>query len=387
MKIRDIIICFVIGLTILTCGKKMPLPSVEVSIESFGANDTSYIHVTPVWDDGAIGYSQLQPMTPVDLAIGEDGYIFIADSANNRIATLSQSGFVVTLGNMDKIEPVQSPSGIDIDVKLNLLIVNGTNVVYAWNQYLNYEDVDSVMLVFPDSSYIMSGVQADIDSVRGITPFYIDEDEDAQFHDVAFGPKDDNTVFLTDKGKNRIVQLKIVMNGAAKLSNGYYGFTYMGMYDGDVATYGSGAGTVDNPRGIIADDDGNIYFVQLGGNFYFQKLKKQNMRYVSEYTLYDDPIMDLNRFGGPHNIALDGNDNIFVLDTAVGEVYKFFNKGTKAGTEANLGKIGLVEAMFVGAQGIVVSESGLVYIADTKNNRIVRYQFSVSESDIPVIEP
>ena len=73
------------------CGDKMLLPSVQSSIESFGANDTSYIHLNPDWDAATTGYTSANPMTPVDIAIGDDDYIFIADSANNQIITLLKS--------------------------------------------------------------------------------------------------------------------------------------------------------------------------------------------------------------------------------------------------------------------------------------------------------
>ena len=73
------------------CGEKMPLPSVISSPESFGANDTSYIHLDPDWTASSMGYFAESRMKPVDIAIGDDGYIFIADEDNDRVITVSQS--------------------------------------------------------------------------------------------------------------------------------------------------------------------------------------------------------------------------------------------------------------------------------------------------------
>jgi len=287
------------------CGKKMPLPTVVSSPESFGANDTSYTHLNLTWDAATIGYHPANPMAPVDIAIGEDGYLFVADSANNRIITISQSGNLVTHQNLDSIEPITTPLGVDIDSKLNLLIVNGTNTVYVWNQYLNNFGVDSILTGINDEQkLIFSSDAAKIDSVLAINPFYIDENETSKFQGIAFGPSADSTIFITDKGNNRIVELKIKFSGAVKLKNRRIHPTFYGIYEKDIATYGSGAGTVDNPRGITVDENGNIYFTQLGGNFFVQKLKKQGLDYISQYTLYEDPIMDLNRFLGPYDISL-----------------------------------------------------------------------------------
>ncbi len=390
MKI-ELIFAILIGvqfILIIGCGNKMPLPQVESSPESFGANDTSYIHLNLVWDAATIGYNPTNPMTPADITIGEDGYIFVADSANDRVISISAAGNLATHQNLDKIAPIIAPIGVDIDTKLNLLIVNGTNTIYVWNQYLNNIGVDSVLTgITANNRLIFSANPAKIDSVMGIHQFYQDEDEGASFQGVAFGPSNDSTVFVTDKGNNRIVQLKIIFGGAVKLKNKQIHSTFKGVFDKAIATYGSGAGTVDNPKGITVDDDGNVYFTQLGGNFFVQKLQPQGSHYSSYYTLYEDPIMDLNQFAGPHDITLGNNDAIFVLDTANGKVVKFFNKGSRAAQKANLGKKGLVEAIFNRPLGIAISDDEIVYIADTGNHRIDRYQFSVSEEDLPVEQP
>lgn len=389
MKIHTLIILsFIVILGMTTgCGRKMPLPAVESNPESFGANDTSYTHINPIWTASVLGYNAPNPMAPMDLVIGADGYIFMADSANNRVVTLSPSGFVVTIQNLNKIAPVHAPTGLAIDAKLNLLMVNGSDTIFVWNQYINNIGVDSVIEEIVDNHYIFSANQARIDSLTGIHPFYIDGNPDTHFQGVAFGPSEDNVVFVTDNGNNRIIQLDIGYTGGVKLKNGFIHPTFGSAYAGDIVNYGSGAGTVDNPQQITTDENGNIYFTQFGGNFLVQKLEKGSDTYFSSYTLYEDPIMDLNRFQMPYDLALGGNDAIFVMDTGSGQVYKFFNKGTRAGQLAPLGKKGLVEAVFERALSVAVSDDEMVYVADTRNHQIRRFQFSVSEDDLPVEQP
>jgi len=383
-----IIILFLCLIGISTCGRKMPLPVVQPTPESFGANDTSYIHLTPIWNNSQLGYQGTRPMAPVDIAIGEDGYLFVADSANDQIVVLSPAGEVVQFQRLNQIKPIRQPRAVDIDSKLNLVIVNGTDKIYVWNQYLNNIGVDSILTeITPDQHLIFEYNAEKIDSILGIHLLYRDTNENASFQGVALGPADDNTLFVTDKTENRILKLILHFTGAVKLKNGRVHPTFGATYQTDIATYGSGAGTVDDPRGITVDDDGNIYFIQHGGNFLVQKLKKQGEKYFSEFTLYEDAIMDLNRFRAPGDIALGKNDAIFVLDSGSGQVFKFFNKGARAGELANLGKKGLVEAVFNNPTGLAVSADEIVYVAETGKNQIRRYKFSVSEEDLPVEQP
>ncbi len=367
----------------------MPLPPLQYTPETFGANDTSYVHLTPDWSAASTGYEGNLPLVPVDMTIGIDGYIFVADSANDRILVLNQAGNVVREHNLDRIFPISAPSGIDIDAKLNLLIVNNTNKIYVWNQYLNIVGVDSVLLFsneFPNGYYAANTVK--IDSLSGIHLFYEDEDETAQFNSIAFGPKGDNLVYATDKANNRIVELGLETSGAVKLKNGYPHRIFSGAYRQNIAEEGSGAGTVDSPVSITCDADGSVYFTQLGGNFLVQKLNKQGNSFSPAFTLYEDEIMDLERFTGPTDIALDADNDIFVIDAAdSGRVSKFFNHGIFAGEQADLGNEGLSFVRFVQARSIVVSDDGVVYIANIFEHRIERYRYTISSDDLPEEKP
>lgn len=367
------------------CGEKMPLPVVESNPNAFGANDTSYIHINPDWNTTSLSYSGGSfTFTPVDIAIGTDDYIYVADQTNDRIAVIAKSGDIVSDQNLNEIEFLDNPVAIDIDKKLNLLITNGSHEIFCWNQYINNIGVDSVMVgISEDSTFIFSGEESTIDSIMGIYTFYADKKISSSFQGIAFGPAANNEVFVTDNGNNRIAKLRLVITGMVLLKNHFFHPIFTAVHEREIATYGSGAGTVDDPRSITCDEEGNIYFTQMGGNFKVQKLVRQNDNYLSAYTLYEDPIMDLNRFGAPYDIAIGSNDDIFVLDADSGRVYKFYNKGTRAGQEANLGNEGLVNEFFYHAMGLAVSSDEIVYIADTEQHMIKRYQFSVSEEDLP----
>jgi len=407
-------------------GEKRPLPAVNSPTGSFGANDTSYIRLSPDWNVATIGYSFSQP---TDIVIGSDGYIFVADEGNDKIVVMDKSGVMQNHSHLDQITNIESPIGIDIDSKQNLFIVNGTNTIYCWNQYLNYADIDSVVIQYvlrdtvtgehfsytysetenamTDSTrhlvfekFIFSAGQTLIDSLQNVSVFYQDSKADAQFMGVAAGPFGKSTLYVTDMQRNRIVKLDVVRSGMVLLKNRWMIFTYSGRYNEIVASYGSGAGTVDAPQSITADDEGNIYFTQTGGNFLVQKLSYKD--YNPVFNLNENPIMNLSDpplFVSPADIAVDRQSNIYVVerepyliiktnpDSSVDSTYSFFHKFTPDGNIVDLGIKGIITAEFQHPQGIAVDDEDIIYIVNTEKNQIERFKLSISDEDLPPTEP
>ncbi|UCE06720.1 MAG: NHL repeat-containing protein [bacterium] len=419
---KYLIICF-IGLLIINCTDfttKHPLPTAISSYKSFGANDTTYIRLSPDWDAATVGYSFSQPM---DIVIGRDGYIFVADHGNDKVVVLNKSGYIQT--NYNNITDIEGLLGIDIDSKLNLFIVNGTNRIYYWNQYLNYAQIDSVIIqyVLRDTvtdeqfiytfsellqaeddtthhlileDYILSGEQALVDSLMNVSIFYEDPSEEAQYMGVAVGPYGKGYIYVTDAGRNRILKIDIVPNNIVLLKNGWLGYTYIGEYNRVVASHGSGAGTVDSPHAITTDEQGDIYFTQTGGNFLVQKLSYKDFNSV--FTLNEHPIMDLKDpplFVYPSDVAVDKESFIYVVekkpytliktnpDSSVDTTFCYVHKFTPDGRIVDLGNKGIATAVFQNPQGIAVDDEDIIYIANTELNQIERFKLSISDEDLP----
>ena len=340
--------------------------------------------------------------------MGPDGYLFIADEGNDRIVVLSRSGEQKVENGLNTLS-FSHPRGVSVDSKLNVLVVNGSDTLYAWNQYLNHIDIDSVSNRFlgrlpggetlqPFTLDTLAEIQAMgeplpqvvrilfekndqlASTARQKYPLFIADETNATFNGVSAGPFASGQIFLTESELDKIIQLVVVPDLIVKSVTGEIVFHYRAVYLSDVATRGSGAGTVDDPWSITSDDAGFIYFTQFGGNFLVQKLSVSDGQ--SPFVLYQHELMDLERFLKPFDIALDEAGSIFVLDTERGTVSKFANSGINAGNAVSLGQKGLATASFEDARGILVNEN-IVYVVETGQNRIRRFQYSISDSDLP----
>ena len=75
--------------------------------------------------------------------------IFIADSSNHSIFVLDQNGEkpdkFSTLKNLrNENGSFIAPIDVDIDEKMNIFFIDGTEKVYVWNQYWNHIGIEKV---------------------------------------------------------------------------------------------------------------------------------------------------------------------------------------------------------------------------------------------------
>ena len=105
---------------------------------NFGAGDTSFLQLNPVWNS-AHGLSQ-----PVEISIAQDGRVYVADAGVNSILVFDQNGnsptgFDALKGLVDSETNGITPIDVDIDKKMNVFFIDGSQRVFLWNQ--NWNDV------------------------------------------------------------------------------------------------------------------------------------------------------------------------------------------------------------------------------------------------------
>ena len=378
MKLR--ILYLSLALLILGCIEKMTLPTAINTNTEFSAGDTTYLIVNPVWDE-TYGF-----VAPIEISIAPDGHIFIADSAANCIFVLDQSGNVLSgyddLKDLDIIDDtVVSPIDVDVDQKMNVYFIDGSNRIYRWNNYWNNVGVesfaagavfsntetgDTTRLDYQDPQWfellnhpewIMTSIewsneQTMIDSILGPHVFFEGswarntfadlyyESENNSFSGIAATLDSDNYIYAQDYHHNRIIKILLERSQYIQLSNGELVWVHSGTFGQTVIAEGTGAGTVNLPLGIDVDYAGNLYYSQ-GGEFF--AVHKVRPVVTGPYTVYQsvfqvgiNEIMDLFRFGSPADVAVDLNQNIYVANTEGQEIQVFNSNGQlfkKAGVE------------------------------------------------------
>ena len=380
----------IISFFIWGCLEKMPLPSdINVNTE-FVAGDTTYLLVNPIWDD-TYGF-----ITPIEISIAPDGHVFVADSAAKSIFVLDQSGNMLngysSLMNMNDIaDTIIYPIDIDIDQKMNVFFIDGSNRIYRWNQYWNKIGIESYasfatflnpstgdtirrsnnaiqwfeLINHPD--YIMievewSNNQSIIDSIllphvffegswsRNLFADLYYESDKNLFSGISTTLGNDNFMFAQDHYHNRIIKILMERSQYIKLVNGEKIWVHSGTFEQTVVSEGTGAGTVNAPLGIDIDYAGNLYYSQGGEFFSIHKVKPV---VTGAYTVYQsafqegtNEIMDLFRFTSPADVAVDLNQNIYVANTEDQEIQVFDYNG-KFFRKAGVDEITIDTTMYV----------------------------------------
>lgn len=133
-----------------------------------------------------------------------------------------------------------------------------------------------------------------------------------------------------------------------------------------------GEGIINNPIDVAVDKDGNIYVLERG----FLAVHKVVMlnwegTFVAEWDGPDTKITE------PHGLAVDQNKNIYIADSKNHRIirFKFETDGTVNEEQVKIWKTKEGgENLFSWPYGIAVDDSGYIYVGDSDNHRIVVFK-------------
>ncbi|OQY29813.1 MAG: hypothetical protein B6244_02305 [Candidatus Cloacimonetes bacterium 4572_55] len=365
------IVFFVIGLIIFGCGTKTDMPTDYGSGQGNlgGAGDTTYIRLTS-WS--AEQGSDYQFDHPQDIIYGWDESIYVADTGNNRILRYSKTGYFFADEIIDIPSDIgfSNPTAISQDVLMFLYAVNGTNKIFAYLPFSNYQET------FRDTFVVFEGPP------------------DARYMGIASDGTSQHDLYLTDSGRDELVKMRLFSHDLQEV---YVPVDVEGAYVDSVVKviweHGTGVTGMDDPRQITVDSDMRIYFVQTcpdpNAVFYVQSMfwDTELLEYRSELYLQFGTIANNNLFLEPNDIAVRGQGSVkyvYVADTGhdLIRVYKFKNNALEF-QKPLLNEDG--GALFDQPMGIAVApfddeKEYVIYIADTNNNRIERYWLSVPKN-------
>ena len=193
-------------------------------------------------------------------------------------------------------------------------------------------------------------------------------------------------LFVADSANNRVlVYASPYLSGqAATAVFGQPGFTTTDANHGGLVT----AATLSNPQGVAVDSLGNLYVADTGNNrvleydaplltldFTADRIFGQSSAYTSITGLTS---YNLN---APRGVAVDLSGNLYVADTANNRVLRFDQPLTGDATaDAVVGQVDFISnAAAAGSQSLdgpaalALDENAALYIADTNNHRVLIY--------------
>ena len=334
-----------------SCADKFELPTDTGGLGNI-AGDTVYIQINPPWQ----GFNK-----PQAVYIGNEPFVYVADTDNNRIVMMNLAGTV--LGTREIKKPIE----IAQDYQLNLIVCaefdtlgQTFSAVYKIDLVSASHNIENAPItrLLPRPN-----VASDLNTLikyTGVAVFY-----DNSFYVARSGPN--NSSIFNPDNSILIFQKKTLNNGSKK-------DTLIGRLPALEPT-GTGILSTNNISSLTTFKRRNIDFIMtLTGNTSF-KAQWLYYNYASETPGYEsrlspnsNKMMLPNKFIRPEGVTVDNFGNIYIADAAKDSIYKFNSFGDELQSfgGANIFKEPYSVAFF----------DKTLYVADRGNNRILRFILS-----------
>lgn len=349
------ILLFVFAVIAFSCTDKFKAPDNSVDPNNQKISDTSYVQQFPVWT----GFNK-----PQDIIVGKETFLYVADTENDRIVMMNVAGHI--LGT----KAIKHPVALDQDYRLNLFVcaqfdttIGGVSqtfsAVYKIDLFSAGHNLENakVTRILPKTSFDFLRTDREY---TGVSVFF------------------DNSYFVSRRGPSNTSKIDpdnvILTFKQLKTSNGIYKDTLTGRVP-LLEPLGTGLMSA-NRISSLTSFKGNKYdiIVTLIGDNSF---KSQWLRYVSniDFTGYENTLapfytqfMKVNKFAKPEDAALDNYNNIYIADAEKDSIFKFNSFGDELESFGG-------SKIFNSPHAVAFYDKTL-YVADTENNRILRFILS-----------
>ncbi len=330
-----------LGLLAVSCVDQMDFPTeLAEPTEPIETTDTTYVPLTPIRNSAA----GLEFNHPHGVTFGYDRSVYICDTENDRVVRLSVTGeFLAEY-------PVTHPVQLTQDRQLNLICVDGVGTAYrrehfgdgTFEQVIYRDSISEFIEIqrFEDDSVVF-------DTVEIVKPSGI--------LGVAASPFPDRWYYLPDTTRDVIALLNVEDRGIAP----------------DIFVAMGRAKSID-PIGLVAypvsEDEYHLAFTQWSRYDPFRIVESNTF---AEVVLDTADIYQLLP-AGHKQVARDPQGNFYVVSDLTNRVYRFTKNGALF---LDFGGRGTAPGRFNSPRGIAWGE-GVLYVADTQNNRIMRFVLS-----------
>lgn len=212
--------------------------------------------------------------------------------------------------------------------------------------------------------------------------------------DVAIDPAS-GKVFVSDADNNRVLRF----SSAAAMTNGSPAEAVLGQPDFNTVTAGTSATKMDIPDGLAIGPDGSLWVADAFNN---RVLRFDNAATIASGSGADGVLgqsdfitfasgLSATRMDGPAGITVSANGTLWVADTFNNRVLRFDNAASKADGAAADGVLGqpnfVTELAAADRDGlsrpmdVAVSASGVLFVADRLNHRVLRFDNAAGKAN------
>ena len=267
---------------------------------------------------------------PRNMAVTEDGRIFVADSGNARIQVFDADGAPITSWGSFGTEPGQFNEPWDLAVDDQFVYVADT-----WNHRIQKFTHDGELV----GVFGASGSPADAPETEGLGLF--------------FGPRDvmlygNDQLLVTDTGNHRIQVLD-----------------RNGNFITQVGSQGGSLGQMFEPVGLVEGNNGDVFLVDTWNG--------RIQQFTNDLFAYGEWQVDAwsgNSINNKPYAATDRDGRIYVTDPEGYRVLIFSAQGEYL---ARFGTFGTDSNSFGLPNGIFIDSEDYIYIADSANNRLLKF--------------
>lgn len=357
----EIILLFILIVFFTSCAEKFDLTGIDTGDGNVNiGGDTLYIQINPVWE----GFNR-----PQDIMVGREPFIYVADTDNNRIVMMNLNGDILGARS------IKRPVALAQDYKLNLIVcaqfdtvVGGVSqtfsAVYKIDLVSSSHQISSapVKRLLPRSA----DLNRPLIEYTGACAFY-----NNVFYIARKGPN--NTSFVDPDNSILIFSPKKLLGTPSEED------TLIGRVP-NIDPLGQGLVSANEISSLTSFNDQTIdMVVTLTGENSFKSqwlkyvISPIDQRYLSNYSPNSVSFMIPNKFSRPEGSAVDQSRNIFIADAGRDSIYKFNSFGDELQSFGTFGNDSFNEP-----NGVAFFDKTL-YVADTGNNRIVRFILSTEQ--------
>ncbi|MBL8007010.1 MAG: hypothetical protein JNJ56_05720 [Ignavibacteria bacterium] len=346
-------ILFVLLIAASSCGDKTDLSQFPITNNGGGPNlgDVVYVQQYPTWNQ----FNQ-----PEAVLVGREPLVYVCDTKNNKLVQLDLSG--VQIGEL----AIRNPVALAQDYNYDLLVIG--------DSVLQSNDTISVLYriqLVPVQGFLSNATLLPLLGSDYPTPL---TSRRRKFTGVSVFSN--NTYLVTRIGPDNTSSLD--PDNAILDIVGITSVTSVTPLSG-FQTTGNGIYSIDMMSAITTMNNSTIDFIitrnSTGFGFKVEWFVYDNLKgtYNPKF-LPDENVNILNKqLDTPVGICIDPNQNVYVVDNTKDSLFKYSSTGDLK--SESFGGYGTGENQLNAPQGVSFFNK-VLYIADTGNNRIVRYKLS-----------